>query len=161
MPSGRKIICSPTGYGPFSRLRRWATRPVGLATVTRAPPCTRKNGPITGRTGISEMASNHIRVIPVDSLHVHRRNFNHQKADPAGSKARGLMVQPEPGRGSAMGEPRTGHAVQCGYGHLHAHGSRISSRNAEPGAADRTAGPGLLKQQPVACPLPEFIIMTP
>jgi hypothetical protein len=64
VPSGRKITDSPEGYGPFSRLRRWDTAPVGAATVTRVPPCTRKNGPITGRTGIFEMASSH-RSLPV------------------------------------------------------------------------------------------------
>ena len=57
MAFGRKIMVSPKGYGPFSRLRCWATGPVDPATETRAPPCTRKNGPITGRMGIAEMVS--------------------------------------------------------------------------------------------------------
>ena len=57
VPSGRKIIDSPEGYGPFSRLLRWAMGPVDLATVTHNPPGTRKNGPITGRMDIIETAS--------------------------------------------------------------------------------------------------------
>jgi len=47
VPSGRKIRGSPNGYGPLARLRRWRTGPVCSATVTRVPPCTRTNGPIT------------------------------------------------------------------------------------------------------------------
>lgn len=57
VPSGRKIIDSPEGYGQLARLRCWSAGPVDLATVTRTPPCTRPNWPITWRTHTGNLAS--------------------------------------------------------------------------------------------------------